>query len=84
MCYRPSSRRAEDHLTWGYRRIQGALAHLGHHIDKLTVRHILRRHHLDPAPPHRKAGMRWTQCVQRHGEVLTATDCCTVEVATWP
>jgi hypothetical protein len=34
-----------DNPTWGYRRIQGALANLGHHIDKITVRNILRRHH---------------------------------------
>lgn len=28
------------------RRIQGALANLGPHIDAITVRNILRRHHL--------------------------------------
>src|SRR2546428_6861245 len=33
---------AEENPTWGYRRIQGALANLGHPIDKLTVRNILR------------------------------------------
>src|SRR5207248_1809837 len=37
-------RMAEENPSWGYRRIQGALANLGHRIDKLTVRH-LRRHH---------------------------------------
>ena len=34
---------ANDNPTWGYRRIQGALANIGHHIDKITVRNILRR-----------------------------------------
>src|SRR5215471_13740725 len=38
-------RMAEENPTWGYRRIQGALANLGYHIDKITVRNILRRHH---------------------------------------
>jgi len=28
---------ANDNPTWGYRRIQGALANLGHHVDKITV-----------------------------------------------
>jgi len=43
-------RMAEENPTWGYRCIQGALANLGHHIDAITVRNILRRHHLEPAP----------------------------------
>jgi transposase InsO family protein len=56
---------------------------LGHRIDKLTVRHILRRQHLEPAPQRRKAGMSWAQCLTRHWQVLAATDFFTVEVATW-
>src|SRR5215510_12631186 len=76
-------RMAEENPTWGYRRIQGALANLGHAIDKLTVRNILRRHHRDPAPQRRKAGMSWSQFLTMHWEVLAATDFFTVEVATW-
>src|SRR5712691_7508665 len=38
-------RMAEEYRTWGYRRIQGALRNLGHNIDTITVRNILRRHH---------------------------------------
>jgi homeodomain-containing protein len=76
-------RMAEENRTWGYRRIQGALANLGHHIDKLTVRNILRRHHLDPAPQRRQAGMSWSQFLKMHWAVLAATDFFTVEVATW-
>src|SRR5207244_4862888 len=52
-------RMAEENPTWGYRRIQGALANLGHRIDKLTVRNILRRHHMEPAPQRCKAGLSW-------------------------
>jgi transposase InsO family protein len=76
-------RMAEENPTWGYRRIQGALANLGHPIDKLTVRNILRRHHLEPAPQRRQAGMGWAQFLKLHWEVLAATDFFTVEVATW-
>jgi len=39
--------------------------------------------HREPAPQRRKAGMRWTQFLKRHWEVLAATDFFTVEVATW-
>jgi putative transposase len=74
---------AEENPTWGYRRIQGALANLGHQIDKITVRHILHRHHLEPAPQRRKGGMSWAQFLKLHWEVLAATDFFTVEVVTW-
>src|SRR5712691_4618840 len=76
-------RMAEENPTWGYRRIQGALANLGHQIDKLTVRNILRRHHMEPAPQRRKAGMSWAQFLKLHWDVLAATDFFMVEVATW-
>lgn len=75
-------RMAEENATWGYRRIQGALANLGHHIDAITVRNILRRHHLAPAPQRRKAWMNWGQFLKLHWEVLAATDFFTVAVAT--
>jgi putative transposase len=76
-------RMAEEHATWGYRCIQGALANLGHHIDASTVRNILRRHHFEPAPHRRKGGMSWAQFLRLHWEVRAATDFFTVEVATW-
>jgi putative transposase len=59
------------------------LTNLGHRIDAITVRNILRRHHMKPAPQRRKAGMCWTQFMKRHWEVLAATDFFIVEVATW-
>jgi putative transposase len=56
---------------------------LGHAIDAITVRHILRRNPLAPAPQRRKGGMSWSQFLKLHGDVLAATDFFTVEVATW-
>jgi hypothetical protein len=75
--------RANDNPTWGYRRIQGALANLGHRVDKITVHSILRRHHIDPAPKRRQGEMSWSQFLKMHWEMLAATDFFTVEVATW-
>jgi putative transposase len=77
-------RMAEENRTWGYRHIQGALANLGHAIDAITVRNILRRHHGEPAPQRRQAGMSWSQFLTLHWAVLATTDFFTVEVATWP
>ena len=56
---------------------------LGYHSDKITVRNILRRHHMEPAPQRRKPGMSWAQVLQCPWEGLAATDFFTVEVATW-
>jgi putative transposase len=65
------------------RSLDSALGNLWHTIDKITVRNILRRHHLEPAPQRRKAGMSWAQFLRLHWEVLAATDFFTVEVVTW-
>jgi putative transposase len=43
-------RLAEENRDWGYRRIQGALSHLGHTIARSTIADILERHGLEPAP----------------------------------
>jgi transposase len=41
---------AEENRTWGYRRIQGALANLGHILAHTTIANILKRHGIEPAP----------------------------------
>jgi hypothetical protein len=63
-------RMAEENSTWGYRRLQGLLANLGYRLDALTVRNILRRHHLEPAPQRRQRGISWAQFLKLHWEVL--------------
>ena len=56
---RPRSRDQIEHLVvrlatenrdWGYRRIQGALANLGHEVARGTIASILKEHGLEPAP----------------------------------
>ena len=75
-------RMAEENVSWGYRRIQGAMANLGYHIDKITVRNILRRHHLGPAPTRRQTGMSWSQFLKLHWEILAAAGFFTVDRGT--
>jgi putative transposase len=41
---------ALENRGWGYDRIVGALANLGHAISDRTVGNILRRHNIAPAP----------------------------------
>jgi HTH-like domain len=41
---------ATENRDWGYRRIQGALANLGHEVARSTVANILREYGMDPSP----------------------------------
>src|SRR5436190_5055002 len=41
---------ARENRSWGYDRIAGALANLGHTISAQTVGNILKRHGIAPAP----------------------------------
>src|ERR1019366_3657745 len=43
-------RMAQDNRDWGYRRIQGALANLGHDLAHGTIANILKQHGIEPAP----------------------------------
>jgi len=72
---------ASDNLSWGYTRIQGALANLGHSIGRTTIRRILQQAGLEPAPERHK-GMSWTQFLKIHWDTLAAADFFTVEVWT--
>ena len=41
---------ARENPTWGYDRIQGALANVGYRISDTTVRNVLKAHGIEPAP----------------------------------
>ena len=74
-------RMAGEHPTWGYTRIRGALANLGHHIARNTVKRILHDHGIAPAPE-RNQRTPWKTFLQAHWEGLAAADLFTVEVLT--
>lgn len=72
---------ARENRSWGYRRIVGALANVGHAISHQTVANILERNGLKPALV-RGSGTSWTEFIRTHLNVMTATDFFTVEVLT--
>src|SRR6516164_9177523 len=73
---------ARENRSWGYDRIVGALANLGHKVSDQTVGNILRRHNIAPAPQ-RSRTTTWKEFIQSHVEVLAGADFFTVEVLTW-
>jgi putative transposase len=74
-------RLASENPSWGYDRIQGALANLGHTIADATVGNILKEHGIEPAPD-RQRQTTWQTFLQAHWDVLAAIDFTTVEVWT--
>jgi putative transposase len=72
---------ARENPGWGYDRIVGALANLGHRISDQTVGNILKRHGSGPAPE-RNRNTSWAQFIRRQKDVLWATDFFTAEVWT--
>ena len=74
-------RMATENRSWGYTRIQGALANLGHQVARGTIAQVLRETGIDPAPERRK-GTTWKEFLQTHWEVLAAADFFTMEVWT--
>jgi len=72
---------ARENLSWGYDRIQGALANLGHRVSDQTVGNILKEHGLEPAPERKRQSI-WKTFLQSHWDVLAAIDFTTLEVWT--
>ena len=72
---------ALDNSDWGYTRIQGALANVGHKVGRGTVANVLNRNGIEPAPERSKR-TRWSTFLRAHWKVLAASDFLTVEVWT--
>jgi hypothetical protein len=72
---------ARENPSWGYDRIVGALANLGHSLSDQTVGNILRRHGISPAPK-RKQTVSWKNFIRSHLDVLVGMDFFTTEVLT--
>ena len=74
-------RMAQENPSWGYDRIQGALANLGFHISDPTVGNILKAHGIEPAPE-RESRTAWRTFLAAHWDSIAAADFTTVEVWT--
>jgi transposase InsO family protein len=70
-------RLAQENPRWGYLRIVGECRKLDIRISATSVRTILRRHHLGPAP--RRGGPTWTEFLRAQAAGTLACDFLTVE-----
>jgi putative transposase len=70
-------RLAREYPRWGYLRIVGECRKLGVHVSATSVRTILHRHRLGPAP--RRGGPTWTQFLRSQAAGTLACDFLTVE-----
>ena len=72
---------ARENPSWGYDRIVGAMANLGHKVSDQTVGNILKRHDIPPAPK-RKQSTSWKDFIRAYMAVMVGTDFFTAEVLT--
>ncbi len=74
-------RLAEENPSWGYSKIHGELLKLGYSIGRSTVRDILKRHGVPPAPQRTKQGSSWRTFLSHYADQMLACDFFTVETA---
>ncbi len=70
-------RLARENPAWGYGKLQGELLKVGHRASRATIKRVLRRQGLPPAPRRRRT--TWRAFLARHREQLLACDCFTVD-----
>jgi hypothetical protein len=70
-------RLARENSRLGFDKIQGELLKLGYEVDRSTVRNVMRRHHLPPAP--KRGRSSWRTFLNHYRAQMLACDFFTIE-----
>ncbi len=74
-------RLARENPTWGYGKLEGELSKLGYAIGRSTVRDVLKRQRVSPAPQRSQQGSNWRTFLSHYQDEILACDFFTVETA---
>src|SRR4028118_2312323 len=74
-------RLAKENPTWGYGKLEGELGKLGYDIGRSTIRDVLKRRRVPPAPKRSKHGSSWQTFLTHYNDEIVACDFFAVEMA---
>ncbi len=72
-------RLARENPGWGYGKIEGELRKLGYASARSTIRDVLKRNKVPPAPLRRQVGSNWRTFLGHYQQQMVACDFFTVE-----
>ena len=74
-------RLAKENPRWGYGKLEGELLKLGYDIGRSTIRDVLKRRRIPPAPERGRHGSSWRTFLAHYQGHILACDFFTVETA---
>ncbi len=74
-------RLAKENPGWGYGKIEGELGKLGYDIGRSTIKDVLKRQRIPPAPDRGKHNSNWRMFLAHYQGQIVACDFFTVETA---